>query len=356
MKLNKFKIGLFAFNASSGVTVTTSKNRWQAEWNKIKKVVNLAEQNNLDFLLPLARWNDWGGNTRPHKQTYETFSFTSALASITKKIYLFSTVHTSFVHPIFAARSTSTIENISNGRFGINIVCGWNKSEYDMFNVKSDISSSKRYKLGKEWVTIYEKLLSKNIDKFSYSGEFFKIKNAQCYPKLLNKKNFLKISAAYSEDGRKFATKNCNVLLTMFGNLDNLKENNIKLFNMAKKNNNKISIFTPIHIVCKNTDTEAKEFYEQYSNHLQDRKAVNNFIGNLEWAKKSKLGYYLRHVKQKVAGSLGAYTIVGNPNKVAEILSAIKANKVNGVAMTFFDYDKDLRFFIKNVLPKISKF
>ena len=27
MKLNKFKIGLFAFNASSGVTVTTSKNQ-----------------------------------------------------------------------------------------------------------------------------------------------------------------------------------------------------------------------------------------------------------------------------------------------------------------------------------------
>ena len=67
---------------------------------------------------------------------FETFSLMSSIASITNKIYLFSTVHTAFVHPIYAARASTTINNISNGRFGVNIVCGWNKSEYEMFNVE----------------------------------------------------------------------------------------------------------------------------------------------------------------------------------------------------------------------------
>ena len=38
MYKNKFKIGLFAFNASSGVTLTKNNNRWPGYWKDIKKV------------------------------------------------------------------------------------------------------------------------------------------------------------------------------------------------------------------------------------------------------------------------------------------------------------------------------
>jgi pyrimidine oxygenase len=34
------------------------------------------------------------------------------------------------VHPAVIAKMTSTIDDISNGRFGVNIVSGWNKFEY----------------------------------------------------------------------------------------------------------------------------------------------------------------------------------------------------------------------------------
>ena len=38
MKLRKFNIGIFAFNASSGVTLTKSKKRWDPNWEKIKNI------------------------------------------------------------------------------------------------------------------------------------------------------------------------------------------------------------------------------------------------------------------------------------------------------------------------------
>ncbi len=356
MQPKKFKIGLFAFNASSGVTLTKDRNRWSPNWQNIKKISLDSEKMGLDFLLPIARWNDWGGETRPHKNAYETFALMSSIAAITKNIYLFSTVHTAFVHPIFAARATSTINNISNGRFGINVVCGWNKSEYEMFNVGKKISSVNRYKFGDEWLKIYLKLLDKKSDKISYNGKFIQVKNAQCYPKMINEKSFFKISAGFSKDGREFAAKKFDILLTMFSKIENLKKNNQDIINLGKKNKKKIKIFSPIHIVCKNSKNEANEFYEKYSQKNQDIKSVNNFIGNLAWAKKDILASYLRQVKKQVAGSLGGYTIIGNKADVIEQLNEIYKSNTSGVALTFFDYNKDLNFFGKHIIKKIRTF
>ena len=61
----------------------------------------------------------------------------SSLASITKNIKIYSTIHLPFTNPIFAARASVTMNHISNGRFGLNLVCGWNKAEFEMFNVST---------------------------------------------------------------------------------------------------------------------------------------------------------------------------------------------------------------------------
>ena len=43
-------------------------------------------------------------------------------------------MHTSIIHPTHAARIMSTIDHFSQGRSLLNIVCGWNEKEFQMFN------------------------------------------------------------------------------------------------------------------------------------------------------------------------------------------------------------------------------
>ena len=352
MLKNNFKLGLFAFNASSGSTITTSANKWNADKDQVINLAKEADKCGLDFLLPVARWSDWGGKTRPHINTFETLSLASALSLITKKIFLFSTIHANYIHPIIAAKSLTSINRFSNDRVGMNLVCGWNKEEYEMFDLNFNLSSSDRYKYGDEWLKIFNKLIDPNIDKFSFKGNFFKIKNGQNFPKVLNK-NFIKISAAFSKDGRKFAKKNFDVLLTMFNSLETLKVVNEELKNNSKK---KIKIYNPVHIIVKNSKSEADEFYDEYSNKNQDVKAVDNFIKNLQWSNKKILASYLKQMKQRVSGSLGSYTIIGDKKSVLEQINTIYKSKTDGLAMTFFDYTKDFKFFKKNLLGKIRKF
>ena len=352
MLLNKFNVGLFAFNASSGATLTKSKNRWKAETKQIINLAKMADDCKLDFLLPVARWSDWGGETSPHKNTFETLSLASALSQITKKIFLFSTIHANYIHPIIAAKALTSISRFSKNRIGMNFVCGWNKEEYEMFNINFNLSSSDRYKYGEEWLKIFNKLNDPDIDKFSFNGNYFKIKNGQNFPKVLNKK-FVKISAAFSKDGRKFAKKHFDILLTMFNSLDTLKRVNEELKNNSKR---KIKIYNPVHIIVKKTKTEADEFYEEYSNKNQDVKAVDNFVRNLQWSNKKILASYLNQIKQRVSGSLGSYTIIGDKKSVLEQINTIYKSKTDGLAITFFDYSKDFKFFKKNLLNKIRKF
>ncbi len=351
----KFSIGLFAFNASSGVTLTKEKDRWNPNFELMKKIAILADKNKFDFLLPIARWNDWSGTTNPHRNTYETISLMSSLAAITNKIKIFSTIHLPFINPIFAARVTVTMNHISEGRVGLNLVCGWNKTEFEMFNVQSKISSINRYSYGEEWLNAYKKLIFSD-KKINFKGSFIQFKNGQCFPKLLPKTKIDFISAAFSEEGRKFATKNCDILFTMFSKLETLESNNNKLRTLAKKHKRKISIYSPIHVICKNSRSEAEEFFEKYSKKNPDEKAVENFISNLAWAKKDKLSLYLNQVKQKVAGALGQYTIIGNKNDCIDKLEQIYKAKLDGVALTFYDFFNDTKFFAKNILPKIKKF
>jgi alkanesulfonate monooxygenase SsuD/methylene tetrahydromethanopterin reductase-like flavin-dependent oxidoreductase (luciferase family) len=47
----------------------------------------------------------------------------------------FSIVYVSLFNPVVAAKQMVTADHISQGRFGLNLVCGWNHDEFDMLGV-----------------------------------------------------------------------------------------------------------------------------------------------------------------------------------------------------------------------------
>ena len=76
-----------------------------------------------------------------------------ALLAATKRITVFGTVHAPLFHPVIAAKQMVTADHVGEGRFGLNIVCGWNEGEFDMFGVKPGDHSA-RYRQGQEWLDV----------------------------------------------------------------------------------------------------------------------------------------------------------------------------------------------------------
>jgi len=119
---NALKIGLFGANCSSGRSATTVPERWSASWPDCLRLARLADDAGIDFMLPIARWKGYGGDTDFHGTTLETVTWASGLLAATERITVFGTVHAPLFHPIIAAKQCVTADHIGEGRFGLNIV------------------------------------------------------------------------------------------------------------------------------------------------------------------------------------------------------------------------------------------
>ena len=58
------------------------------------------------------------------------------MLAATRELVVFGTVHVPLINPIFAAKQCSPPTRIGRGRFGLNIVSGWNAGEFEMFGVQ----------------------------------------------------------------------------------------------------------------------------------------------------------------------------------------------------------------------------
>ena len=114
---NKLQIGLFGPNCSSGRAVTMVPERWSGSWPDNLKLARMADEAGIDFLLPIARWKGYGGDTDYQGATLETLTWASGLLASTSRITVFGTVHAPLFNPVIAAKECVTADHIGTGPF-----------------------------------------------------------------------------------------------------------------------------------------------------------------------------------------------------------------------------------------------
>ena len=96
---NALKIGIFGANCSSGRSATKVPERWSASWPDCLRLARMADEAGIDFMLPIARWKGYGGETDFHGSTLETITWAVGLLSATERMTVFGTVHAPLVPP-----------------------------------------------------------------------------------------------------------------------------------------------------------------------------------------------------------------------------------------------------------------
>src|ERR1700681_2624406 len=148
---NRLKLGLFGANCSSGRSATMVPERWSASWPDCLRLARLAEARGIDFMLPIARWKGYGGATDFHGTSLETLTWAAGRLAATERITVFGTVHAPLFNPLIAAKEFVTADPIGEGRFGLNLVVGWNEDEFEMFGVKQR-DHEERYAFAQDWL------------------------------------------------------------------------------------------------------------------------------------------------------------------------------------------------------------
>ena len=88
----------------------------------------------------------------------EPLTLLSALAAVTQRIGLVATASTTYNEPFHIARKWASLDHISGGRAGWNIVTSWSEAEARNFNREAHLDYETRYERAAEFVEVVEGL------------------------------------------------------------------------------------------------------------------------------------------------------------------------------------------------------
>jgi dimethylsulfone monooxygenase len=307
----------------------------------------MADRAGLEFILPIARWKGFGGEMNSREWSYETFTFATGLAGVTERIALFATVHVPMVHPVFAAKALATVDHASNGRAGINIVCGWNPEEFLMFGLEL---IEDRYAQGLEWFEIVNRVYTAS-EPFDFDGKFYRLKAVSGKPQPLQKPRPVTLNAAFSPPGRDFAATAADFLFTTFVEIEKGREHIDDMKQRAAVQGRDVGVYTTCHVVCRPSQAEAEDYYELYASTMADHASVDHYMGQKEKFSGSHEADAYRLHRKRFAGGAGTYPLVGTPKHIAAEMVKMHEVGFAGTTVSFVNFKNELPYFIENVLP-----
>jgi alkanesulfonate monooxygenase SsuD/methylene tetrahydromethanopterin reductase-like flavin-dependent oxidoreductase (luciferase family) len=349
---NKLKLGIFSPNCASGMAVTTIPERWEASWENNLALARMADATGIEFILPIARWCGYGGETDFQGTALETVTWCAGLLASTSNIAVFATAHTAFFHPLVAAKQFATIDHVGRGRFGLNIVCGWNKPEYEMFGIALPDRHDVRYAMAQEWFDIVRKTWTES-EKFDWAGTYFKLRNVCSDPKPYNGLPPI-MNAGSSPDGRAFAARNAHFLFTVLVDLDQGARDVTAIKQLARAQGREIGVFTTCYVVCRPTAKEARDYHHYYADQHADWPAVDRLMA-LQVHTKSFPPEAVPRIRSRFAGGHGVYPLIGTPDEIADELARISAAGFSGTTLSFVDYLAELPYVVEEVLPRLER-
>jgi alkanesulfonate monooxygenase SsuD/methylene tetrahydromethanopterin reductase-like flavin-dependent oxidoreductase (luciferase family) len=346
------KLGFFGCNTSGGSGLTRVPERWEGSWDANARLALMAEAAGLDFLIPVARWKGYGGATDYQGSSIDPVAWTAALLALTRRITVFTTVHTAFTHPVLAAKQSASLDAIGHGRFALNVVCGWNAEEYRLFGLELPKEHDERYALGNEWLDIILRIWGSDAP-FDWDGRFFQLKGVVGNPKPAGGDLPPLMNAGASPQGRDFAARKSDILFTSplepEQAMDELRAHKA----LAQSHGRVAQVMTGSYVVCRPTRQEALDYHRHYAEEMADGEGVEHLMTALSLNAKSFPPALYDTLKIRFAAGHGGYPLIGSPDDVADAIARIADAGFFGLTLGFVNALDEFPFFRDDVLPRL---
>jgi dimethylsulfone monooxygenase len=350
---NRMKFGIFGLNLSSAAGITAAKDRHEIDWKQNVRLVQMAEKAGFEAAVPVARWRGFEGASNPWGESFETYTWAAGLASVTSRIGIFSTSHVLTVSPVLAAKAIATIDQISGGRVVLNVVAGWFKKELDMFGVGS-LDSAARYAYTAEWMEVLLGLWTRD-KTFDFSGKYISVKDGYQQPKAVQRPRPPVMNAAMSPVGHAFAAKWADIA---FVSIDSSVPEEIKskvgtVRQLAANNGRELQIWAATLVLCAPTEAEAQDEIARYIEREGDQAASAN---RTAWGLAGERPSQERKDTMKAKGSVdGGLSLIGTPEQIAKTIIQLSEAGIDGLCLSWFNFEKGLPVFIEHVLPLLER-
>lgn len=349
-----FLVGLFQPIQSGAWTPSMAPRgtSWTFPYNAALAI--RAEELGFDLTFGLAQWvgkNGYGGAMKYREDALDPLITTAALASVTKRMVLISTVHILYGwHPLHIAKLGATLDHIAGGRWGINVVTGYRSGEFEMFG-KEQIPHDDRYKMADEFTRMMFDLW-KIDDNISREGDYWRMQDAFVSPKPVYGRPII-VNAGSSDVGIEYAAKYCDLIFITSPSgadidkaLETLPALNEKIKAKAKSYNRRVKTMINPHIISRESDGEVRSIIDTIIDGV-DPEAVDGVMAGFSSGDVKSWRGHKRD--ERIIG--GNIQIFGTPERVVDYCLKLKRAGCDGIQINFFDYMPDLEFFGARILP-----
>jgi alkanesulfonate monooxygenase SsuD/methylene tetrahydromethanopterin reductase-like flavin-dependent oxidoreductase (luciferase family) len=352
------KLGLFGPNCSNGRSYTTVPERWDASWSNNLELAQLADDVGLECVVPIARWKGYGGQTNVNGSSFESIAWACGLLAGTRRINVFCTVHVPLIHPLVAAKQMATVDQVGQGRLGVNVVCGWNEDEFQMFGLTKH-EHGDRYAQGDEWWSIIRRVWS-GEPPFDFEGCYYQLDAAQGEPRPYANERPLMMNAGSSPRGREFAIAHSDLHFDGVRSPEASSERIAETKMQARRIGRQVQVWTPVGVICRPTQTESDEFIAYVVEHA-DWGALGHLreLHASDAAERTDAeGIHRRRGDEPTERQVlarGSYCAIGDADHVASELTRLHQVGFDGLVLNFVNYLDELPYFAQEVLPRLER-
>lgn len=253
-------------------------------FNWYKGQAALAEAAKFDFVFIADSLHIHEKSSPHYLNRFEPLTILSALAATTSHIGLVATVTVSYTEPFQVARQFASLDHISGGRAGWNVVTSWLSGTAENFSKAEHPPHAVRYRIAKEHVSVVKGLwdsweddaLVRNkatgeffdrskLHALDHKGEFFQVKGPLNISRSRQGQPVL-FQAGTSEDGRNFAAEYSDAIFVHAESLEDAQAYYADLKKRARgfgRNPDDLSILPGIRPIIGRTEAEVEARYQQ---------------------------------------------------------------------------------------------
>jgi FMN-dependent oxidoreductase (nitrilotriacetate monooxygenase family) len=249
-----------------------------------KHQARLAEDAKFDFAFIADSLHIHERSSPHYLNRFEPLTLLSGLAATTQHIGLVATITVSYTEPFQVARQLASLDHISGGRAGWNVVTSWLSGTAANHSKAEHPPHAVRYRIAREHVEVVKGLwdsweddaFTRNkatgeffdrskLHTLNHQGEFFQVKGPLNIARSRQGQPLI-FQAGTSEDGRNFAAQNADAIFTQLGSLSEARAYYQDLKTRAEgfgRNPDELFILPGIRPIVGRDAEEAEQRYQQ---------------------------------------------------------------------------------------------
>ena len=376
----------------------------------IIELAQLAERGLFDMFFMADSVSFWRGEldamTHDSYGTWiEPFTLMGSLAQHTTNLGVVCTATTTYDEPYSLARRFASLDLVSGGRAGWNLVTSGNRAEADSFGLAEHMEKAQRYKRAREFAHVVRGLWNswgdgvfirnqssgiyfdkEKLHTLDHEGEFFKVKGPINVPPSPQGEPVM-VQAGASGDGRELAAETAEVIFGAQQTFEGAQEfyNDVKQRMLAYgRHPDSLKVMPGLLVCVAETHDEAVKKYDQLQDLIDPVTGLQLLSKRLDYdlsgypidgplpdiprnkTSSTRVDLFIeiahrenltiKDLYRRVAGARGHYEVVGSPIEVVDMMERwVSGGACDGFNIMPPVFPSSLHEFVELVIPELQR-